>query len=714
MAEGQTNRVKIDGIFFTGGVQSYVDPAIIQDQQFRWAVNMVNRGGLVQTRPGIDTVLDLSYINPIYRPVGDMPEPVFTNPYVPDACDGSVYTGPYYRSATATPNTTGIPDVAMFKGQNPQFLAPFSPDGKNFYLVFGIDGLVFASKANDNGSFGVPSQLRNLLFSHTAKQLMWCVGIQTQTLGGDGVVQNLPAPKPILFIQDGGNSRCGMWDGLVDRHLNPTPEFRVDSGTGPDSGSKIFDPSGNETPPGSWMAWSGNRLWVAQGNLLFASDSGDPTKFTVSAGNISAELPFLTLDEPITGLVDNWASSISQAFLVVTTNKTINAVQSGILDRTTWLNTADFKRKQYSGRGCVAGKSLVTHHGMLWFMDEDGVCKWDQGWTANLTQNLPVVSLEMAYSFYYTKDDLSCACAIGHENYVLTSVPSGSVKNRDTWVYDTQVLVPGQGAWNGVWRGIYPVEWAHCNINGVFRCFALSKDEDGSIRLYESFKGNRADNGQPISWLFESKPGSAGSTFHVGIFRSYWLQLREVYGLVRVKGAYKGTNGTYRSNLDATLVATPGSIGLPDGLQLPYRDLIPQSREVKSLENNGIDLSCGNECQTEDNNPPDRSNYFSILLTGQGRAGIRATRINIAQDTQPSLGECFENEDGYHVKEACGCGQFVDTPLGLDIDNPAKNYLFPDGGRRRQYAPYTPSFCDLDYQVPQPVFSSCTAESASI
>jgi len=47
----------------TGGVNSFLDPQFIEDTQVRWAENAVNKGGIWQTRPGYDTVLDLNLSN---------------------------------------------------------------------------------------------------------------------------------------------------------------------------------------------------------------------------------------------------------------------------------------------------------------------------------------------------------------------------------------------------------------------------------------------------------------------------------------------------------------------------------------------------------------------------------------------------------------------------------------------------------------------------
>jgi hypothetical protein len=49
--------------YFTGGVNSYADPAFLSERQVRWAVNMTNRGGIWQTRPGWEVVAELEGTN---------------------------------------------------------------------------------------------------------------------------------------------------------------------------------------------------------------------------------------------------------------------------------------------------------------------------------------------------------------------------------------------------------------------------------------------------------------------------------------------------------------------------------------------------------------------------------------------------------------------------------------------------------------------------
>src|SRR4029077_20894266 len=80
--------------------------------------------------------------------------------------------------------------------------------------------------------------------------------------------------------------------------------------------------------------------------------------------------------------------------------------------------------------------------------------------------------------------DLSQICAGSFENFLFFSVPSGDRFNAQTWMMDeTTIEAPssqqqssGSSTWASVWKGIRPVEWVTQVINGVNRCFALSRD----------------------------------------------------------------------------------------------------------------------------------------------------------------------------------------------------------------------------------------------
>src|SRR5580658_7425025 len=89
---------------FIKGVNSFLDPIEIDDQEVVWAENSVNRGGMWQTRPGFKTQLALC------------------------TQDGSSFASWWVNS--------GEPPL------HPQFFVIFTPTGNNPQIVFGISGAV--------------------------------------------------------------------------------------------------------------------------------------------------------------------------------------------------------------------------------------------------------------------------------------------------------------------------------------------------------------------------------------------------------------------------------------------------------------------------------------------------------------------------------------------------------------------------------------------
>src|SRR5262249_12992410 len=102
----------------------------------------------------------------------------------------------------------------------------------------------------------------------------FCKAFVSTTLHKNGTVQILPNPTPILIIQDGVYPAT-TWLGtgfpataLATTQVDPPP----------------LDPTNTDISPfnipiGQLMQWSGDRLWVASGNKLHASDFGDPLHF---------------------------------------------------------------------------------------------------------------------------------------------------------------------------------------------------------------------------------------------------------------------------------------------------------------------------------------------------------------------------------------------------------------------------------------------------
>lgn len=149
--------------FLTSGMQSATDPIFIDDRAYVSSMNTVNRGGLVQTRPGYQCLFRLP--------------------------DGNLQGGTYFR-----------------------------PLNSPAYLVFAVSGIVYASLF----PFVTYAPLPGIKFYKSAKQIFWATAFRSATLNTDGTIAIVDTTR-CLMMQDGGYSRAAYWDGAVSRHLDPNP-----------------------------------------------------------------------------------------------------------------------------------------------------------------------------------------------------------------------------------------------------------------------------------------------------------------------------------------------------------------------------------------------------------------------------------------------------------------------------------------------------------
>jgi len=146
--------------FWVKGMNSASDPAFLEDSSYRSAMNIVNRGGVIKTRPGYNCLAELPEGKVqgyrLFKPTGGPSTHVF-------AISGQVYAFPE-------------PFTSYYRLKDVQFLAD-------------ADFVVFEE--------AVKSVKRN----------------EDDTL-------SLVEPYKVLIMQD-GYTRAAYWDGDVSRHLDP-------------------------------------------------------------------------------------------------------------------------------------------------------------------------------------------------------------------------------------------------------------------------------------------------------------------------------------------------------------------------------------------------------------------------------------------------------------------------------------------------------------
>jgi len=574
--------------YFVAGCDSYSAADSLSASEYVAAMNCVNRGGIIQTRPGSISRL-------------------------------------------------------LIGGNNLQGATGFTPSSGVPHIVYAIDGLVYVSPA----PFKVVRRLPNIQFNPNSKHVTFESCLKSTDYEPDGTLVSLDRPYQVLMMQD-GVTRAAFWDGGTSRHLNPTP-----------SNQDATPPGFDETFIGLWMKWSGNRLWVARGPMLFASDAGNPTKFTETQYLNEARAFYLPSD--CTGIVE----TPDKLGIIVFTEAQATYFQSSIQDRTTWLSTANFQAPCFNNVGCVAPLSIVTQYGLIWWMSSVGLINSDQALALNRTSRMDIQDNEMMCSKANLGPNLSGVCSVAHENYLLMSVPSGSKYNRHTWCMDQAALDGGQKAWASYWTGWRPVQWIKLMVDGEQRIFFASRDEDGCNRIWEAFQRDHKDNGQNIPCFVQlrehnlSRPASSSdngvSPLAMKRFHFARVHASEILGDVSLMVSVCGTRGGWTKICTKEIRANPGGI---------YNDQLydrttcmnghrPQSRLI--LTQADVPLGPCNQGGVESPHPNNVDRAFSVLVMWSGRFGVWGVDIVASLDDDRISGICEPDEDEDRSLSENGC-----------------------------------------------------------
>lgn len=552
------------------GCNSSRNPWILDDAMYPWGVNVVNRGGIVQTRPGYRLALTL--------PPGNL-------------------QGLQIFQANKDTATSG------------------------YYMVFAVNGNVYSQQFPLSQPVDWElRRLKNITFSPTAKNVIFCLAQQSVTSGVSGAL-SIVGSHNILMMQDGGVSNAAYYDGTNNAQV---------SEEGP-----LF-----QTPKGSWMAFSGGRLWVARDNVLLAGDLYDPLSFNeriTGTGRGDFRLP-----DVITGMSDTIGPD-RQANLIVFTEKSSFSFLSYVADRTTWATTLGFQTTLYPNLGCVSGLSPVNYSGLLWWYSHGGLVSSDSATTAFISSRVKFRDVEMARSKRVFSSDLSGICTCAFESYLMVSVPSNDTLNSETMVMDyaiaDELLGQEQPAWQGVWTGTRPVQWVAADVDGDRRCFHASVDYQalgGSPNhIWEAFQDNRMDTitftdannivqtvDNPIYCSFETKLHGDGLDLKKFIYAQ--ANLIEIGDVVNFKISYRGTQGGFKRILQTRILAPIDneSFNNEQIAKLIENDvtMVTQGRRIYS--ENSSSPNSGQSIESDYDDRIDR--YFQLLFQWCGRAGVES------------------------------------------------------------------------------------------
>jgi hypothetical protein len=606
-----SNRACIQDGPWPGGMDSLLHPSLIEPSCYAWGVNLLNRGGLPQTRPGRQKVWS------------------FLGQNAQGCLSYRTYDGTQYLVAVID----GVPWQSRFP------FTSFSPiagirmkaDAPRVYMHAALQ----ASMLVDTPSDGSAPAATNTGIPDTAGALQPT---------GNGSTQNLvvlPVPINWLIFQD-GFSNPAWWNGTTgyQPHL-------------PDGATGL--------PIATNMVQSGNRLWIAQGNKVLASDLLNPLRFTERT--FLAEADNFRFPYQITAFL----VAPSDSGIFVFTEQSVHSLQSAILDRTTWQNTPKFQDDISWEVGCVAPFSVVYQHGLPWFYSAKGLLSLDRAMQGFRTSVLYTQDGEMQRSKNRLSPFLDGICIGTFENVLLCSVPSSNRFNRHTWVMDSGTASKLNGStapiWSSLWTGTFPVQYANVVSGGVERLYHLAysagtvPDSSGrplGIHLWEDFQQRCVDASiTRVESQLETRFLIASSAPEQFV-RAAFVELHAVNVKARVDVSVylAGISGHYQFIGTAVLRSDEGPAGSPLFARFSIgstaqpnsvlQSFRAQNRYLRTPEV-AIDAARNSAC-VEIGRLDGVDRGFQVLVKWKGRMGIRRLQLYVDVATESPLGACMPDE----------------------------------------------------------------------
>jgi hypothetical protein len=493
--------IALDGKWIKG-INSLLDPSLLQEGEYPWSINTDNTGGIIQTRQGFNAI-----------GVKDNPLPALE----PKGCE--IFKG-----------KDGTTKFILALGSELWAMSfPIVQDFKKIGTGFFADGPVFFTKT-----------------------------LQSVQLQPDGTLQVLPNPIPYLIMTN-GTEQAKYWDGFNLKTSLP-------SGVTPPAGDTIQPgiPVGKITVWSGNRLWISNgrtlqasdlgnplaffeATYVAGGGALFFDDEIVGMTQTADLQNLIVCSDFDTsavqsniYDRTTWGSTPGFQRVIFPGIGCAAAKSFVR--QWGInwwMSHGGWIGmdqallTYQRSRIQYRDQQMMRAKERLNG-------DKSVICAEKFG--NSLCISVPYGNKFNAGTWVLNQRVLDLAAPVPYLDY---SDPA---------------------AWSSQWTGILPVEYALAVIDGQERLFCLSrhKNLDGSAQpvVWEMFTGERQDRYNDtiyrIPCLFEGRLMGVDGTlrkFHYGE-----IDTSELLGITDVEALVAGRKGNYHSILKTQIVASPGSI----------------------------------------------------------------------------------------------------------------------------------------------------------
>lgn len=576
--------------------------------------------------------------------------------YITDVAQGSYHwaVNTLARAGLVT-TRPGRRHLFSAKGRIAQGFTSFRDSTGIWYLVWAIDGKIFYSNYPSTTS----QQLSGVSFNPNVPVIYFETGIQSAKYDAQSNLLFQAATR-LLFMQDGFSSPA-WWAGIGNTPQQPAVVPR------------IFNPPPGYIPTlpiGTAMRYVDNRMWVANGPKVYASDLLIPQNFLEGSYLATAD-GFYFVDDVL-----SMEPAPQDAGMWVATIQSLNVLQTNIQNRSLWGQTPQFQY-QFSNEFGVAGpKCMLTQHGLTWLFSTKGLLSINNALNINHTSLILTQDAEMSRSKNALNPDLSGVALGNYENVLLCAVPHENRYNRHTWIQDGGIAallnsqIPPE--WTGIWTGTWPVQFARMIQGGIERLFEMSYSsgtvQDGNanpclIHVWEDFQPRQQDDSfGSIACKLETKALYMPSHEYFQV-QFLELELAGIRGTVLLTPYIAGIGGQFiQLGQPITLVSNIGPFGDPTNATLYYgftgkvntilQAWRPQVRFLRTpIGNvpgqNTVPVPSAHMIETPFRDLIDKG--FQILLKWDGIMAIHCIKLYYQPYSENTKGVQWKNETGPNI-----------------------------------------------------------------
>lgn len=600
-------QIIVDGQY-VGGVDSFLYPTDLAPSTYAWGVNIINRGGVIQTRPGKRLIVSFC---------------------------GRVAQGHYWVRTM---------------------------DDRNYEMV-AIDGNVFWAPLPFGA--GTWQQLPGVTFSPDAQFVYFQNTIQAIQYDEANNVVVLPEPINVVLMQDGISQPC-YWE-LGAQGADPST---FTSGVVDDA--YVTGTPASPLMIGTAMLWQDNRLWQAVGPLVYASDLLYGASFqedTYLAEQTGFRFPRNVVNmypAPVQGVQVYTESSIHCLASYVqdrTTWQTTPQFQSdlnlevgivgpwayGLLHGMPWL---------FTHRGVISYDRAMTQNLTTVILTADGEMQRSKNLLAPDVSGTAIGTWENVLMV-----SVPASAIQNRHTWIMDAGIAEKLNNTQGACWS--------GIWVGSYPVQYTspiVNGTQHNYELAYSGGFLAVDDSPSpqpetqyptqayIHLFENFIPNQMDDVETeVNCSVETKAYTlATDDYYRFVFAEFMLV--NLKGTVPVQVYVTGLAGNYQELFSTTLRADVGPFGNPSTEALlyyvaagqttqfeNYRRQVRHMRTQEFVVNDPDNLSDGAAC-VEIGRYDGIDKAFQLMIQWQGRMGLRMIKFFYDRQLQSPQGVCAVDE----------------------------------------------------------------------